>query len=146
MKKSNAETNEKSRISKGEYSKSMISNLVKVKQETVSDFLKMKQESQKFLFTRNSMAVFWYSRMVSVVFVFLPITTNYSVFSIYLYLLAALNLCASWYSSHLVMELIAKHKFAGNLQDIAFSLGFGRASIVLISMVSGLSLAFMPAY
>jgi hypothetical protein len=44
------------------------------------------------------------------------------------------------------MALVAKHKFAGNLQDIAFSLGFGRASIVLISMISALSVVYMPAF
>ena len=92
------------------------------------------------------MAVFWYSRMVSVVFIFLPLMSKLSYFGVYLYIMGALNLCASWYSSHLVMELVAKHKFAGNLQDIAYSLGFGRASIVFISMISALSMVFMPAF
>lgn len=124
----------------------MISNIIVVKQETVSDFLKMKQESQRFLFTRNTMAIFWYSRMVSVVFIFLPLMSKRSYFSVYLYVMGALNLCASWYSSHLVMELVSKHKYAGNLQDIAYSLGFGRASIVLISVISAFSMAFMPAF
>jgi len=92
------------------------------------------------------MAVFWFSRMISVMFVFLPVPTDFSLFSVILYLLATMNLCASWYSSYLVMELIAKYKFAGNLQDMAYFIGLGRTPIILISMVSAFSTALIPAF
>lgn len=83
------------------------------------------------------MTIFYISRMTNVVFVFLPLAIKDKTGLIwYFYLFGAVNLVASWYSSHIITELIGKYQFASNLQEIAYSLGLGRSSIVFISMVS----------
>jgi hypothetical protein len=110
------------------------------KNEQMINFLKMKEEQDSYLLSKFELYMFYAARGISCAFLFTPLSNN--ILTKYFVILCFLTCCGSFYSNYLQMRLKSNHQFAISLQEMAYMQGFGRASIVFISLTQVLNLFF----